>query len=67
MTKRNYSAYTVRTDYTKEMAVRILLAEAARYDHVNLDAINYKSLFTGKFVFILCGGKGREKVCFFNF
>ena len=30
VTSRNYGAYTVRTDYTKEMAVRIVLAEAAR-------------------------------------
>ena len=31
VTLRNYSAHTRRTDYTKEVAVRILLAETARY------------------------------------
>ena len=30
VTERNYSAHSRRTDYTKEVAVRILLAEAAR-------------------------------------
>ncbi len=27
---RNYGAYTLKTDYTKELAARILLAAAAR-------------------------------------
>ena len=31
---RNYGAYSVKTDYTKELAVRILLAAAARYESV---------------------------------
>ena len=31
---RNYGAYSVKTDYTKELAVRILLAAAARYKSV---------------------------------
>ena len=31
---RNYGAYSVKTDYTKELAARILLAAAARYESV---------------------------------
>ena len=29
---RNYGVYSVKTDYTKKLAVRILLAAAARYE-----------------------------------
>ncbi len=31
VTMRNYNAHTVKTDYTKELAVRVLLTAMSRY------------------------------------
>ena len=41
---RNYGAYSVKTDYTKELAVRILLAAAARYESLLPSATKLRKL-----------------------